>query len=218
MILGGSVTVDDDARRFNVHIRPKPTLIRSGLLILLIVPLPIFTALVFLGLSNGSWPIGVIGEALSMLLCWLGLVLFRSTFVGVTATSIIEHGFFGRTRSTPLSGVASVVLAHTYNGSSAETLPQLIVRNQDGVRMLRLRGIFWTEESMRAVADSVGGSLELPPEPMTPTEFFQRYAGSAYWFENRPVLAGVAIAALLTACGGLVLGLMLLLGQPILGG
>ncbi|MCU1556149.1 MAG: hypothetical protein JWN09_144 [Microbacteriaceae bacterium] len=217
MILGGPVTVDGQARRFTVRIRPKPTLIRSGLLMLLIVPLPIFAALLFLGLSSGSWPIAVIGEALCMLLCWLGLVMFRATFVGVTTTSIVEHGFFGRATTAPLSEVASVVLAHTYSTSTTETLPQLIVRDRNGVRLLRLRGIFWTEESMRVIADSIGGDLELPPEAMTSAEFFDRYAGSAYWFENRPVVAGVGIAVLLAVCVGVVLGLMRLLGQPMAG-
>ena len=215
--LGDPEMVDDGTHLVRVRVRPKRSLIRGGILTAVIVPLPIFAALLFFGLANGSWAIALIGEGLCMLLGWLGFLLFRGTYVAVTTTSIVEKGFFGRTTSAPLSEVESVVLARTYSGSTVDTLPQLIVRDSSGVRLLRLRGIFWTEESMRAVVDSIGGAAELPSEAMTSAEFFERYSGSAYWFENRPLVAGIAIAVLLAGCVGVVLGLMHLLGQPIAG-
>ncbi|WP_354568039.1 hypothetical protein [Glaciihabitans sp. UYNi722] len=207
----------DDAHAYVVRVRPKPALIRSGLLTLLIVPLPIFTALLFLGLPNGSWPVAVYGEIFCVLLCGIGFLLFRATFVGVTATTIVERSFFGARTISLTADVASMVLVHTYSTSTAETLPQLIVRDREGVRLLRLRGIFWTEESMRAVATSIEGELELPTEAITADEFFERYPGSAYWFENRPVVAAIAGALVITAGVAIVLGLMLLLGLPING-
>ncbi len=212
---GDSVAVDADDRAVLVRIRPRQSLMISGLLVLFIVPLPIFGTLIALGVQNGLWPLAAVGVMFSILLCVQGYLSFRSTFVAVTATSIVERGFFGRTTSVPRSKVDTMVLAFTYSGSSSETLPQLLVRDNDGVRLLRLRGVFWTEESMRQVATAIGGALELPPEPMTSEQFFGRFTGGAYWFENRPALVVGAIGILLVVSVGLVLGLMLLLGLPI---
>ena len=208
---------DDGAHDFAVRVRPKPDLVRSGFLTLFIVPLPIFLTLVFLGLRNGSWPVAIYGEAVCALLCVLGLFVFRAIFIGVTTTSIVERSFFGRTTTAVLSDVASVVIVHTYRTSTAETLPQLIVRNRHGTRLLRMRGHFWTEEDMHSVANYLDVTLELPQEAMTSQEFFKRYEGSAYWFENRPILAMVMVAIAIGLCVAIVLGLMRLIGQPIAG-
>ena len=208
---------DDGAHDFTVRVRPIPDLVRSGFLTLFIVPLPIFLTLVFLGLRNDSWPVAVYGEAVCALLCVLGLVVFRAVFIGITTTSIIERGFFGRTTTAVLSDVASVVLVHTYRTWTAETLPQLIVRNHQGERLLRMRGQFWSEEDMRGVANCLDACLEQPEEAMTSQEFFKRYEGSAYWFENRPILALVMVAIAIGLCVAIVLGLMQLIGQPIVG-
>lgn len=215
--MGGSVIGDDDVHDFAIQVRPKPDLVRSGFLTLFIVPLPIFLTLVFLGLRNGSWPVAVYGEVVCALLCVLGLVVFRAIFIGITATAIIERGFFGRTTTAVLSDVASVVIVHTYRTSTAETLPQLIVRNRQGARLLRMRGQIWTEEAMHSVANCLDATLEQPQEAMTSQEFFTRYEGSAYWFENRPILAIVMVAIAIGLCVAIVLGLMRLLGQPIFG-
>jgi hypothetical protein len=196
-------------------VRPKRGIVRSGLLILLIVPLPIFASLAFLNAQNGPWPFAAVGEALCLALAALGLLIHRRVFIGVTATTIEERGFRGRHTSLPVSDIATIVLAHTYTAASADTLPQLLVLDRAGRRMLRMRGVFWSEESMLAVAGSLGEEVEHVAEPMTTAEFFSRYPGTAYWFENRPHVAIAALAVALLTCVGVVLGLMQLLGLPI---
>ena len=52
-----------------------------------------------------------------------------------------------------------------------------------------MRGAFWTEAAMRQAAAAIGRPLEEPAEPLTPAQFFERFAGSAYWWENRRPLA-----------------------------
>lgn len=201
----------------SVRVRPKPGIIRSGLLILLIVPLPIFGVLVFEGAGTGSWPIGLVGELICLLLCIFGIVRFRGIFVDVTSASIVERGFFGRRRISRLSDIDDLALAQTYSSSTADTVPQLIARDRSGKRVLRLRGVFWTEESMRAVTAAAGLPFEEITEPLSPAEFFNRFPGAAYWFENRRAIVVAAVVVISIVCIGIVLGLMQVLGSPING-
>ena len=198
----------------DVWLRPRRSLLWSGILALVIVPLPIVATLVTLGLSSGSWRVSVIAESVVLVLFLIGLFLLQTTYLVISADSFTERGFFGRVITTPISEVRSMVIAHTFRTSSSETLPQLIVRNGRGERILRMRGSFWTEGSMREAAAAIGAPLEEPAEPLTSHQFFELYAGSAYWFEDRRGLAIGLVAGIGLACVGIVLGLMGLLGLP----
>ena len=201
----------------DLRLRPRRGLLWSGVLALIIVPLPIVATLTTLGVPNGSWLIELIGGVISVVVFFTGLYLFRTTNIVISSTQITERGFFSRSTSAPISAVNSLVLAHTFRTSSSETLPQLIVRNDRNERILRMRGIFWTEQTMRDAAAAIGFPLEEPVDAVTPRQFFEKYPGSAYWFENRRGL-GIAIVAVIgLSCIGVVLGLMRLLGLPVAG-
>ncbi|MFM9920554.1 hypothetical protein [Lacisediminihabitans sp. H27-G8] len=205
-----------DANDSNVEVwlRPRRSLLWSGILILIIVPIPIVAMLVTLGLPSGSWRVSAITEALVIVLFFVGLYLLRTTYVVISADHFTERGFFRPAVVTPISEVRSMVLAQTFSSSSSETLPQLILRNARGERILRMRGVFWTEESMRQAATAIGTPLEEPAEPLTSKQFFELYAGTAYWFENRRSLTIGVIVLIGLVCIGIVLGLMVLLGLP----
>ena len=211
------MAVASEGHANGVWLRPRRGLLWSGVLVLIIVPLPIVATLVTLGVPDGSWPFALIGGAISILVFFVGLHLFRTTYVVISSTQITERGFFSRPASTPISAVSSVVLTHTFSTSSSETLPQLIVRNDRSERILRMRGIFWTEQTMRAAAAAIGSPLEEPVDALTPRQFFEQYSGSAYWFENRRGLGVTIVVVIGLACIGLVLGLMRLLGLPVAG-
>ena len=200
-----------------VRLRPRRGLLWSGVLVLVIVPLPIVATLITLGTPSEFWPIALIGGAISFIVFFIGLYLFRTTEIVISSTQIIERGFFSRAVSTPISAVNSLVLAHTFSVSSSETLPQLIARNDRNDRILRMRGIFWTEQTMREAAAAIGSPLEEPVDAVTSRQFFEQYSGSAYWFENRPGLGVIIVIAIGLACIVVVLGLMRLLGLPVAG-
>ena len=201
----------------DVRLRPRRGLLWSGVLVLIIVPLPIVATLITLGMPNGSWPIAVIGGVISIVVFSTGLYLFHTTEIVISSTQITERGFFSRSVSTPISAVNSLVLAHTFSISSSETLPQLIVRNDRNDRILRMRGVFWTEQTMREAAAAIGSPLEEPVDAVTSRQFLEQYSGSAYWFENRRGLRPTIVAVMGLACIGVVLGLMRLLGLPVAG-
>jgi len=198
-----------------VRLRPRRSLLWSGILVFIIVPLPIDATLLILGVTGGSWVIPVIGAAIVIAMFLIALYLLQTSYVTISATEIVEREYFTRPVSTPLSKVRTVVIAHTFSSSSSETLPQLLVRDAQGKRILRMRGVFWTEEAIRAAAAAIGSPVDEPADPLTSKQFFEQYSGSAYWFEGRRGL-GIAIVVVVgILCVGLTIGLMSLIGLPI---
>lgn len=194
-----------------VRVSPDRRLARSGVLAVLLVSLPIFGMLFFLGLDDGVWPVAIGGELLCLIATGIALVRFFGTFVEVTETTIEEREFLGRRTSTPRAEVHSVVLARTYRSSSSDSTPQLIVRGASGRRILRMRGYFWAEELISEVAAAIEVPVVRPHEPMSAKDFFADYPGSAYWFEDRPAVAVAGTVAAFVACVGGVYCLMWLL-------
>src|SRR5690606_28002852 len=80
---------------------------------------------------------------------------------------------------------------------SPETITQLLALGHDGKRVLRMRGPFWSKESMHAVADAVGAPVQIESAPMSAKQFFTKYSSAAYWYEGRPWLAvlGISVAS-----------------------
>ena len=197
-----------------VLLRPRADLMRTGLLSYLLLSVPLFGALYLLSVPNGTWVVALVVQVLSLALVGLAFIKYRRTYIGVTADSLEERGFLTRLVSIPLAGVRSAVLVETYRSSSAETVHQLLLSGVDGERMLRMRGTFWHEATMRQLVATLGIPVTERNDPMTKKTFFTEYPGSAYWFENRPVIAILAIGGGLVVILGLVLGLMEMIEIP----
>ena len=217
---GGNYVTEDVAttRHYLIRLSPRVVLIRNAILCVLFVSIPVFGVLFFLGLRNGSWPVAVVGEAVSLAICALGYALHRSTFIGITHTTIEERGFFGLRSRVHKTDVANVVFANTYTNASPESVPQLVITDAKGGRLLRMRGIFWTVDAMRSVVASIDVPAVSHRESMSTREFFTRYPTAAYWFENRPVVATLATIGILAAVGAAVLLLVNLVGAPPMAG
>jgi hypothetical protein len=204
---------------FVVKVDPRRSLVRNGVLSYALLSLPLFGALYFFSASSTVW-LAVLGVHVLTLAAPAAVYLrFTAVFIGMTPTAIYERGFFGQPTVTQLSKVGHVALVYTYRSSSTETMPQLLVRCIDDRRVLRMRGIFWSEADIRAVATAIttsaGVTLDERAEPITAHTFFTEYPGSAYWFENRPAVIVAAVIVTLLAVLGIVLAFMALMGIPI---
>ncbi|WP_349899613.1 hypothetical protein [Parafrigoribacterium soli] len=203
-----------EAPKYLVRVSPRHSLVRNGALSYVLLSLPLFGALYFLGAPRGTWPIALAVHLATILLVSAGYLAYLRTFIGVTNTEIHERSMFGSATVVPLSSVSHAVLVFTYRSSSTETTQQLLLCDENDRRLVRMRGIFWTESAMRAVAAVSGAPLEEDPHPMTSDTLFSQYPGTAYWFENRPMLTALAVIVTLAVVLGLVLGLMALMGIP----
>jgi len=213
-IRGDLVAVASEKSDGVLRLRPRRSLLLSGILVFFVVPLPIDATLLILGVTGGTWQTPVIGAAVVVAIFLVALYLLQTCYVAISPTEIIEREYFTRPVTTPLSRVRTVVIAHTFSSSSSETFPQLLVRDAQGKRILRMRGVFWTEESIRAAAAAIGSPVHELPEPVTSKQFFEQYSASAYWFEGRRGLGIGVVVVVGVLCVGLTIGLMALIGLP----
>ncbi len=183
-----------------VRLRPHPYLLRRGWGTALAFFVPASCALYFLTIPNGPWLVVVIGQLAFMGVIALAWRAFRRVAIWVGPTTITEQGFFTRTHLEK-SQLSEAIYVNTFHGGWIDTVPQLFLCDHDGKQVLRMRGQFWSHESMLKVAST----LELPfteiSRDVSTAELRAAYPGLLYWFERRPVLAvGIAVgAALLTA-------------------
>lgn len=113
------------------------------------------------------------------------VVRYRRTEISVSPYGLVERGFFGGLNSVAARDVMSVLRLHTYRGASDETTPQLFLIGRDGRCLLRMRGSFWDDESMDAVAASLGVEEVVRPTPVTMSELRASDPKLLYWFEQR---------------------------------
>ena len=194
---------------------PRRILVRDALCSYVLISVALFGSLYYLSIPRGTWPALLAGQFGTVAFCLLAYLRYRLTYIEVTTESIVERGFFGFTHRIPLASVATTVLAETYRSHAPDSTPQLLVRDADGRRLLRMRGTFWSLAAMHRVADATGVPIEHHPDPITAQEFFANFPGSAYWFEHRPAFFVVTGVAVFAVSLGVVLGLMSLAGIPI---
>jgi hypothetical protein len=189
-------------------LRPHPWLFRQGLVATLAFLTPIFAVLYFLTVPAGPWLVVLITQIVASLLFALACAGYFGVAVWVDRRGIVERGFFGGMIEMTADQIGSVVIVRTYQGGSADTVPQLFVCDRDGKQVIRLRGQFWSIEDMRQVCDDLDVPITELNESVSPRELLEQYPGLLYWFERRPVFA----AALFSACvvvGGVLLYLSL---------
>jgi hypothetical protein len=190
-----------------ITLRPHAHLLRRGLGATLAFFIPASVALYFLSIPAGTWLLVALAQALFIGAIIVSVRAYRQVGIWVLPTSITEQGFFTRTRFQK-SELGEVILVNTYHGGWIDTLPQLFLCDHDGKQVLRMRGQFWSLESMLVVATT----LELPftevGHDVSTAELREAYPGLLYWFERRPVLAGtLAVGSALVIVVALYLAL-----------
>jgi hypothetical protein len=199
-----------------VRIAPRRSLLASGLVSIIVVLIPVSAVLYWFAIPRGQWIWVTVAQAV-VVVVGLSLLWRQLTVDAVVADGELRgRGIFSPMVRVPLEKIASVDIVPVYVGQSAETVPQLLVRDAAGRRLFRLRGTFWHAGDLTKIAEALPVHAHVAREPMSYPEFFAAYPGSAYWFENRPwliaaILAGTALLAIAAA-----VGVMTLLGMPIM--
>lgn len=189
------MTISGRRETWIARVDPKRSLLRSGVLSFTLISVPLFGALYLLAVPTGTGAVILGVQLLVSGLSALALLRYLVAFTGVTATEIHDRGFTSPLVRIPLSRVHSIVLVETYRWNAPDSVPQLLMLDADGQRVLRMRGTFWTEGDLRAIAEATGRPLLHFPDPITTQEFFAAYPAASYWFENRPIVSGAAALA-----------------------
>jgi hypothetical protein len=110
---------------------------------------------------------------------------YRRTQIQVSRQGMVERGFFGRVQHVPREAIAGVLRLDTYRGDTLETVPQLFVVDRQGRCLVRMRGTFWDDEAMGAVATMLEVGESVRNEPVTLAELRATDPRLLYWFEGR---------------------------------
>jgi hypothetical protein len=198
-----------------VHVRPRRSLLRTAFLSIVLVTAIIFGVLYWFSIEHGTWRIVLVLNIVVVVASFS--VLFRqlSVFTEVTSTELVGRGIFSPIERVPLSEIATVTLVPTYIGQAPEPVVQLLVRNAEGKRLFRMRGNFWHPGDLAAVAAAVNVPVTTVSEAISLRDFFRLYPGSAYWFENRPIVRVVVIVALVIVALVIAVVLMLVFGMKV---
>lgn len=170
-------------------LRPYDYLLRQGLLACVAFMTPVFIVLYFLSIPTGDWPGVLAAQVLLMIAIALAAVGYFRAVIWVSPTSISERGFFGRKITVDRSAIGSIVLVDAFEGSSGETRPQLFVCDPADKQVLRMRGQFWSRESMDIVVATLNVPVRRLEDGVSTSDIRLDHPQLLYWFERRPVLA-----------------------------
>ena len=182
-----------------VLVRPRRSLVSTALVSLVLGMIPVFGVLYWFGVQHGSWPIVLIVHLVLIAGCLVAMFRQLSVFSAVSGSELTGRGIFSPLERVPLDRVSTVTIVPTYVGQAPEPVTQLLVRDAAGHRLFRMRGNFWNPGDLNAIAAALPVQTSVVKEPISLREFYRLYPGSAYWFENRPVMrvAVVVLAMLL---------------------
>ena len=193
------------------RLRPHPYLLRRGVGAGIAFFVPAFGVLYFLTIPDGPWVAVLIAHIIVVAGFAYSLVAYTRLGVWVTNDTISERGFFGMTRRYTRSQLGSTVFVNTYHGGWVDTVPQLFICDPAGNQLIRLRGQFWSRDTMQTIMSTLDVTLNEIDHPVSTSELHAMYPGLLYWFERRPVLAALIFAGvLIVGCGVLYLLLVAL--------
>ena len=186
--------------RGTVTVRPRRELARGATLTGVFSLSPVLVAVLWLTLPTGHQD-GVLAVAAGVVV--MGLLMYwryRLSFAAVTRTEFVKRGWLPGFVRLRRDEVDSLVLVRTYRDHSTETVTQLLALDDEGRRLFRMRGTYWSESSVDAVVEALGMPTTVVPRPLTRREFFAAYPDSPYWYESRPWI-GATIAGILFTLG-----------------
>jgi hypothetical protein len=185
------------------RLRPIASVFRQGIIACVAFMTPVFVVLYFMSIPNGPWLFVLVSQIVISLAIGISSWRFFQLAIWVSSDSIAERGFFRLHRAFSGPEIGSIVFAQAYSGP--EIQPQLFVRSPSGATIVRMRGQFWTRESMETVMETLDAPVEIIDDPVSIAELRDSIPTVLYWFERRPVVAGIAFAAGLIALGAVVL-------------
>lgn len=197
-----------------VRVRPRAGLLGTAAVTSLLVTSPLFGVLYWLGVSAGTWAEVLVAHVIVLAGCVLVGARQLTVFTEVGDGRLRGNGIFSPIVDVDLDRIASVDLVETYVGLRPAPVPQLLVRGADGARLFRLRGNFWHEGDLQRIAAALPVPTTTVSEPIELAEFFRRYPGSAYWFENRLPLTAAALVGGAILLAGAAAAAIVLTGEP----
>jgi hypothetical protein len=191
---------------YDVVVEPRRSLATSAVLTSLAALVPVGAALLWLTWSSGLWPVGVAHGALAGVIGIAAHRRYLISFAALDAEHFVKRGWLPGYVRVRRDRIAEVVVVSTYVPHSTDTVLQLVAFDSVGVRLVRMRGHYWPDESIMTVRDALGAASTVITKPVPLRDFYRRYPHARYWYEGRPGLSVPFVAGLFAlASGALVL-------------
>ncbi|MGR0321080.1 hypothetical protein [Agromyces sp. ZXT2-3] len=160
---------------------------RSVGLPVLALLVPVLLTVLWLVSPLGTAAMGLTAAAIVVLsaLGAAAYIGYQRAEVAVSPHGVVERGFLGRINSVARREMAGVLRLETYRGDTLETVQQLFIVDEDGKCLFRMRGTFWDDRSLDAIAGLLDLDEEIRTEPVTMGELRASDPHLLYWFEGR---------------------------------
>ena len=198
-----------------VKVRPRRSLLTTGFISVVLAMIPLFGVLYWFSIEHNSWFVVFVVHVFVTTLFVLAFFRQLTVYSAVTNSELIGRGIFSPMVRVPLSKIAAVHLVETYVGQAPESVTQLLVTDEEGRRLFRMRGNFWQDGDLKLITSALPVPTQTTAEPIGITEFFRTYPGSAYWFEHRPILWIVVFIVSLMLALAIAAWVMTILGMPV---
>lgn len=198
-------------------VRPRRRLLRDGLLAIGLVLVALAAPLLLFAVPSGTGPVVGVAVVIVIALSVLGALDFARARITISDGMLDKRVFLSRSRRVPLERISLVHLLHVYPSGSTTAVPQLLAVDSAGARLFRMRGQYWSRAAIDRVSAAVRAPIVIAEEPLTVAEFHDEWPQAAYWYENRPVLAGFGFAGVLVVAAAIVYGMLALAGVGVSG-
>lgn len=155
--------------------------------------IPVFAAVFWFSIPRGTWPRVLVALLVVTAVYTVAAYLFSRVSIKIGGDFVSERGFFSAKR-VPGKRIESVLIVTTYRGQSLDTVPQLFLLDAYGEALLRMRGQFWSNDSIEAVASAFDVPVRRVDEPLTRAGLRRDHAPLLYWFERWPWLGALVLA------------------------
>ena len=181
------VTRADRLLRPIAQLHGQTRLVTAALLI------PVFTAVFWFAIPRGTWPRVFVALLVVSAVYAVASYLLSRVSIRIAHDCVSERGFFTSNRVAS-KRIESVLIVRAYRGHSLDLAAHLFLLDASGDALLRMRGQFYSIDSIEAVAAAFDVPIRRILEPMTRAELRRDHAPLLHWFERWPWL-GVAVAA-----------------------
>ena len=171
----------------------RSVLIGSGLAALLVV--------VILGrMSGGMLMAGVLVLAVAFAAALAGVWLFfHNTKVQFAPGRVVSIDLFGRSRELTTASVHQVVLVEHLRGATQLVAPVLLMLDDAGRVLLRMRVGLWTLDDLGAVGAAIPRDPDVVAGVITAAGLRRRFPGAVSFWEAHAVVTSLTVAAAVIA-------------------
>lgn len=172
-------------------LRPRRSLLASLGIPAAALGVPLIGVIAFVVAPGALWST-IVALALAFLtIIGVGLLQFRLAQVMVSRYGVVERGWFGLVRTVPAREIASILRVRLYRTNSTESSPVLFIIGNTGARRVRLRGHFWSDDTLDQVAPALGVPEVVVDEAFTVAELAAYNPTLVSWVERLLYARGV---------------------------